>query len=69
VEDGRFFLQTSAASFDLITGEPPPPKAAGIVNLYSREYFQLLHDRLNDGGVATYWLRWRSSPRTTRARS
>ncbi len=56
VEDGRFFLQTSGASFDLITGEPPPPKAAGIVNLYSREYFQLLHDRLNDGGVATYWL-------------
>jgi predicted membrane-bound spermidine synthase len=56
VEDGRFFLQTTTRSFDLITGEPPPPKAAGIVNLYSREYFQLLHDRLNDGGVATYWL-------------
>jgi hypothetical protein len=56
VEDGRFFLQTSGESFDLITGEPPPPKAAGIVSLYSREYFQLLHDRLNDGGVATYWL-------------
>ena len=56
VEDGRFFLQTSTASFDLITGEPPPPKAAGVVNLYSREYFHLLHDRLNDGGVATYWL-------------
>ena len=56
VEDGRFFLQTSTASFDLITGEPPPPKGAGVVNLYSREYFRLLHDRLNDGGVATYWL-------------
>jgi spermidine synthase len=56
VEDGRFFLQTSGESFDLITGEPPPPKAAGIVSLYSREYFQLLHDRLHDGGVATYWL-------------
>jgi spermidine synthase len=56
VEDGRFFLQTSAAGFDLITGEPPPPKSAGIVNLYSREYFQLLRDRLNDAGLATYWL-------------
>ncbi len=56
VEDGRFFLQTTAASFDLITGEPPPPKGAGVVNLYSREYFQLLHHRLNEGGVATYWL-------------
>jgi spermidine synthase len=32
VEDGRFFLQTSPESFDLITGEPPPPKAAGIVS-------------------------------------
>jgi spermidine synthase len=56
LEDGRFLLQTTTHSFDLITGEPPPPKGAGIVNLYSREYFQLLHDRLNDGGVATYWL-------------
>jgi predicted membrane-bound spermidine synthase len=55
-EDGRFFLQTTGASFDLITGEPPPPKAAGIVNLYSREFFRLVHDRLTDGGIATYWL-------------
>ena len=56
VEDGRFFLQTTAERFDLITGEPPPPKAAGIVNLYSREYFRLVHDRLAAGGIATYWL-------------
>jgi hypothetical protein len=33
VEDGRFFLQTTDRRFDLITGEPPPPKAHGIVNL------------------------------------
>jgi spermidine synthase len=56
VEDGRFFLQTTGETFDLITGEPPPPKASGVVNLYSREYFQLLHARLREGGVATYWL-------------
>ena len=56
VEDGRFFLQTTEQRFDLITGEPPPPKAAGIVNLFTKEYFQLLRDRLADGGIATYWL-------------
>jgi spermidine synthase len=56
VEDGRFFLQTTQRRFDLITGEPPPPKAAGIVNLFTKEYFQLLRDRLADGGIATYWL-------------
>ncbi len=56
VEDGRFFLQTTTRTYDLITGEPPPPTAAGTVNLYSREYFQLIHDRLKPGGMATYWL-------------
>jgi predicted membrane-bound spermidine synthase len=56
VEDGRHFLETTSERFDLITGEPPPPKNAGIVNLYTREYFQLAHDRLTDGGMHTYWL-------------
>jgi len=56
IEDGRYFLQTSDQQFDLITGEPPPPGIAGVENLYSREYFQLMHDRLADGGIVTYWL-------------
>jgi predicted membrane-bound spermidine synthase len=56
VEDGRFFLLGSRVQYDIITAEPPPPKSAGIVNLYSREYFQLMHDRLAEGGMATYWL-------------
>jgi spermidine synthase len=56
IEDGRYFLQTTAQRFDLITGEPPPPGIAGVENLYTREYFQLLQDRLADGGIATYWL-------------
>jgi predicted membrane-bound spermidine synthase len=56
IEDGRFFLLTTQRRFDLITAEPPPPGAAGIENLYSQEYFRLLHGRLVDGGIATYWL-------------
>jgi spermidine synthase len=56
IEDGRFFLATTPERFDLITGEPPPPKLPGVVNLYTREYFQLLRSRLNDGGFASYWL-------------
>jgi spermidine synthase len=68
IEDGRFFLQTTDIEFDLITGEPPPPKHAGVVNLYSREYFQLLFDRLAPGGAATYWLPvYQLSPRETRS--
>jgi hypothetical protein len=56
IEDGRQFLQTTAQRFDLITGEPPPPKNAGIVSLYTREFFALVRDRLEEGGIASYWL-------------
>ena len=56
IEDGRYYLQTTGRRYDLITSEPPPPKHAGVVNLYTREYFQLIHDRLSHGGINTYWL-------------
>ena len=56
VEDGRFFLNTTSNRYDLITSEPPPPKIAGVVNLYSQEYFMLIRERLNPGGYASYWL-------------
>jgi predicted membrane-bound spermidine synthase len=56
VEDGRHFLRTRRERFDIITAEPPPPMMAGVVNLYSREYFMALAERLAPGGLATYWL-------------
>jgi spermidine synthase len=56
IEDGRYFLQTTDRRFDLITGEPPPPGIAGVEHLYTREYFQLIHGRLAEGGIVTYWL-------------
>jgi spermidine synthase len=56
VEDARFFLQMTGRRYDLITGEPPPPKMAGVAPLYTREYFSLMKARLRDGGLATYWL-------------
>ena len=56
VQDGRFFLQASAGEYDVITGEPPPPKVAGTVNLYTEDFFRLIFSRLKEGGMATFWL-------------
>jgi spermidine synthase len=56
IEDGRHFLRMSEARFDIITGEPPPPKSAGVVDLYTREHFALLRERLTEGGIVTWWL-------------
>jgi len=55
-EDGRHFLRTRREQFDVITAEPPPPQIAGVVNLYTREYFSALAQRLAPGGLASYWL-------------
>ncbi len=56
VQDGRFFLQASPRQYDVISGEPPPPKIAGAVNLYTQEFFSLMRSRLKEGGIATFWL-------------
>ena len=56
VQDGRFFLQASPERYDIITGEPPPLKTAGTVNLYTQEFFSLMSSRLKDGGIASFWL-------------
>ena len=56
IEDGRFFLLKSEKKYDLITAEPPPLRVKGVVNLYTKEYFQLIYDSLKDGGIVTYWL-------------
>lgn len=56
IQDGRFFLQASPRQYDLITGEPPPPKVAGVVNLYTQEFFALMKGRLKENGVVSFWL-------------
>src|SRR5690606_11304660 len=55
VEDGRWFLQTTSRRYDLITGEPPPPKMAGVVNLYTRVSVVLVRGWLAPGGIQVCW--------------
>ncbi len=56
VQDGRFFLQACPKHYDIITGEPPPLKIAGTVNLYTEQFFSLMKSRLKDGGIVSFWL-------------
>lgn len=56
VEDGRFHLLAGTGKYDLITAEPPPPRGAGIVDLYTLEYFRIVRRNLVHAGIATHWL-------------
>ena len=55
-KDGRRVLQGSEERWDLITLEPPPPSAAGVVNLYSSDFYRLAASRLADQGIVAQWL-------------
>ena len=54
--DGRHFLLGTKDSFDVITLEPPPPHDAGIVNLYTEEFYALAKRRMRPGGVLAQWV-------------
>jgi spermidine synthase len=54
--DGRRELLRSADRYDIITLEPPPPSAAGVVNLYSRDFYALARQHLNADGLLAQWL-------------
>lgn len=56
LRDGRRELLRSDERYDMITLEPPPPSAAGVVNLYSRDFYQLAARRLQENGVVAQWL-------------
>ena len=55
LRDGRRELLRSTQSYDMITLEPPPPSAAGVVNLYSRDFYQLAASRLAHNGLLAQW--------------
>lgn len=56
LRDGRRELLRSSERYDLITLEPPPPSAAGVVNLYSSDFYRLAAARLQTGGIVAQWL-------------
>ncbi len=55
-DDARHFVLTSPDKYDIITSDPIHPWVKGTATLYSREYFQIVKDHLNPGGVVTQWV-------------
>ena len=55
LRDGRRELLRSTERYDVITLEPPPPSASGVVNLYSRNFYELARRRLEPNGIVAQW--------------
>lgn len=55
-DDARHFVLTTPEKFDIITSDPIHPWVKGSATLYSKEYFDLVKQHLNPGGVVTQWV-------------
>ncbi len=55
-DDGRNVVLGTGKTFDVIVAEPPLLETAGVVNLYTEEFYRLVKDRLSPGGVFCQWV-------------
>jgi spermidine synthase len=59
VDDGRHYLERNPARYDVVIIDPPPPvEAAGSSLLYSQEFYAVVKERLQPGGILAQWLPW-----------
>lgn len=56
LDDARHYLLTTNEKFDIITSDPIHPWVKGAATLYTREYFNILLQHLNPGGVVSQWV-------------
>src|ERR1035437_2412663 len=55
-DDARHYILTTREKFDVITSDPIHPWVKGSATLYSKEYFELVKQHLNPGGIDTQWV-------------
>ena len=56
IDDGRSYLEVTEKKYDVITEEPMHPSLAGVVNLYTTEYYELAKEHLKPGGIMSQWI-------------
>ena len=56
IDDARHFVLTTKETFDAITSDPLDPWVKGAATLYTKEFFELLKEHLNPGGVITVFV-------------
>lgn len=56
VGDARDYLSTTERSYDVIISEPSNPWIDGEVFLFTREFYSVVAERLNEGGLFLQWI-------------
>jgi len=67
-DDARHILAASNERYDVVLNEPSHPWVAGVANLFTRDYYELVARRLEPDGVLGAWLQsYQIAPDTYRS--
>ncbi|HKO61839.1 MAG TPA: fused MFS/spermidine synthase [Pyrinomonadaceae bacterium] len=56
IDDARSYLRVTSNRYDVIVSEPSHPWVPGVANLFTKEFFALGRDRLNENGLFVQWV-------------
>ena len=56
IDDARHFILTTKQKFDAVTSDPLDPWVKGAATLYTKEFFEVVKEHLNPGGVVTLFV-------------
>ncbi|MFN2375614.1 MAG: spermidine synthase, partial [Candidatus Binatia bacterium] len=62
IDDGRNYLMTTSETYDVILLEPPETFTAGVINLYTTEFYRDALARLAPGGIMMQWVPTANGP-------
>lgn len=56
VDDAKTFFTTHRHKYDIIISEPSNPWISGVSALFSKEFYSLISNYLNEGGILVQWI-------------
>jgi spermidine synthase len=54
--DGRNYILAARKKYDVISAEPSNPWIAGIANLYTTDFYEIIKSKLTEKGVFAQWI-------------
>ncbi len=58
LDDARHWLMTDPRKYDIIVSEPSNLWVSGMVNLFTKEFYESVRQHLNPGGVFFQWIHY-----------
>lgn len=55
IDDAKTFFSAHNRKYDIIVSEPSNPWVSGVSGLFSKEFFGLIKNHLNEGGILVQW--------------